>query len=73
MSKITRARKRRAEIAATILDPETLATMRELERKIPDPAQRKAYLDAIIPELDRLIEKDERANNVNPIPDNPTA
>jgi hypothetical protein len=33
--------------------------MRELERKIPDPVQRKAYLDAIIPELDRLIEKDK--------------
>jgi hypothetical protein len=54
----TRARKRRAEIAASVLDPETRAAMRELERKIPDPAERRAYLDAIIPELDRLIEKD---------------
>lgn len=60
MSKITRARKRRAEIAGTVLDPETRAAMRELERKIPDPVQRKAYLDAIIPELDRLIEADRK-------------
>ena len=60
MSKITRARNRRAEIAASAIDPETRQAMRELERKIPDPAERKAYLDAIVPELDRLIEKERR-------------
>jgi hypothetical protein len=55
MTLISRARKRRQNLP----DPELLKQMRILESKIPDPAARKVYLDAIIPELDRLIEKDE--------------
>jgi hypothetical protein len=54
MTLISRARKRRQNQ----VDPETLRQMRILESKIPDPAARKRYLDAIVPELDRLIEKD---------------
>jgi hypothetical protein len=54
MSLISKARKRRQNLP----DPELLRQMRLLESKIPDPAARKAYLDAIVPELDRLIEKD---------------
>ena len=55
----SRARKRREAIAGTILDPQTRLAMRQLEKRIPVPVQRKAYLDAIVPELDRLIEKDK--------------
>jgi hypothetical protein len=55
MTLISRARKRRQNLP----DPELLKQMRLLESKIPDPAARKAYLDAIVPELDRLIEKDK--------------
>jgi hypothetical protein len=55
MSIISKARKRRQNQ----VDPETLRQMRLLESKIPDPMARKAYLDAIVPELDRLIEKDK--------------
>jgi hypothetical protein len=55
MSIISKSRKRRQNQ----VDPETFRQMRLLESKIPDPAERKRYLDAIIPELDRLIEKDK--------------
>jgi hypothetical protein len=55
MSVISKARKRRQNLP----DLELLRQMRILESKIPDPAARKAYLDAIVPELDRLIEKDK--------------
>jgi hypothetical protein len=58
MTLISRARKRRQNLP----DLELLRQMRILESKIPDPAARKAYLDAIVPELDRLIEKDKRDN-----------
>jgi hypothetical protein len=57
MTLISRARKRREGLPKPT-DPELLKQMRLLESKIPDPAARKAYLDAIVPELDRLIEKD---------------